>query len=917
MKYLISIIFLLVCFYSSSQTLPNTPGTSPRSNASVIPEDYNLSVRGNFFLPRFTDTTEATTYQKGSFDTCGRVIFTYAGGGVVYVRKCYPVKYWAAVGGGGAGSITGGAQGITANGTVLELGSATQNASVFTTDRYINTGGFEQYWKSRSSYVLVGADSSVAGGAGYIDLRGPYGGAINFKSDTTARTTNAIQWEKQGVLQMVIGNDIGPSTHHAFIDLYGSTTSVNLEAGGLAFAQFGTSAQYLALRANSRLNIGATGTIGGQTGNVIGSFSVSDSVLFTNLVRLTDTTGFDVALLNRSTGNMKKMYPNVLGGLISTNIYNSDGTVTGDRTVTIGANDLDFTGNNTELKLDELNSRVLISSSNSIQLIATGFVSMTNPLTSNDTTTRKVLVYNTSNNHIEKANWANFVPTLQQVFNTQSGTATMTAAATNTIDATTGNFAVTTTGAVSFRFSVTQSQTGLSSPDATSSLAMSNTVFNIASDDSLKIWNGTSYLKVGIKYTPDSLMFRRLSSTIDTTTYKPFVINPVTGQVVMGNSWAQVSAAGLGTKWDVTGNSVADGTNVLGTTNNKSFLIYTNNTRIAKFDSTGCLSIGVATPNPSILGTNDAKLLVQGTIAMLESGAIKGYWGVVSNNGRLIIRNGSSVDGVQLSTTTNGRSWIGVSGMGVLFGINNNAATAQIHPSAGTATANSAPLKFNTGVSNTVAEAGAFEFTTDDLFFTITTGPARKRFLFADPVGGLTSGRVPFATTNGRLTDDPDLLFDGNNLGIGISPTASLTLRAGTATAGTAPIVFTAGTNLTAAVAGTMEYDGSELFHTNSTTTRGTVEVMRGIVSSAGTLTLAYTSTDYVFNGTTTTWTLPAVAANYFHPFWIKNAGSGNITLNTAAAGNDIYNAAAVNTLTITPGTAVVLRLVGSIFYVE
>ena len=90
--------------------------------------------------------------------------------------------------------------------------------------------------------------------------------------------------------------------------------------------------------------------------------------------------------------------------------------------------------------------------------------------------------------------------------------------------------------------------------------------------------------------------------------------------------------------------------------------------------------------------------------------------------------------------------------------------TARLHLPAGTATASTAPLKFTTGVSNTAAEAGAVEFTTDDLFFVITTGTARKRLLMADPVGGLTSGRVPYATTNGRLTDDADLTFDTDTL---------------------------------------------------------------------------------------------------------------------------------------------------------
>lgn len=93
------------------------------------------------------------------------------------------------------------------------------------------------------------------------------------------------------------------------------------------------------------------------------------------------------------------------------------------------------------------------------------------------------------------------------------------------------------------------------------------------------------------------------------------------------------------------------------------------------------------------------------------------------------------------------------------FGINVTAPTARLDLGAGTATAGTAPLRFNSGTSLTTAIAGAMEFTTDDLFFTITTGTARKRILFADPTGGLTSTRVPFATTNGRLTDDGGFLF--------------------------------------------------------------------------------------------------------------------------------------------------------------
>lgn len=94
----------------------------------------------------------------------------------------------------------------------------------------------------------------------------------------------------------------------------------------------------------------------------------------------------------------------------------------------------------------------------------------------------------------------------------------------------------------------------------------------------------------------------------------------------------------------------------------------------------------------------------------------------------------------------------------------NTAPTAKIHIAAGSTAASSAPIKLTSGTSMTTAEAGAIEYTTDDLFFTIATGTARKRLLMADPVGGLTSGRIPFVTTNGRLTDDSDLTFSTDTL---------------------------------------------------------------------------------------------------------------------------------------------------------
>lgn len=76
--------------------------------------------------------------------------------------------------------------------------------------------------------------------------------------------------------------------------------------------------------------------------------------------------------------------------------------------------------------------------------------------------------------------------------------------------------------------------------------------------------------------------------------------------------------------------------------------------------------------------------------------------------------------------------------------------------------------------------------------------------------------------------------------------------------------------------------------------------------SSAATLTLG-NKESYVFNGTTTTWTLPAVSGTTGTIYYIKNIGSGSITLNADSGNNEIYSSSAVNTITITAGSAIIL----------
>ena len=79
---------------------------------------------------------------------------------------------------------------------------------------------------------------------------------------------------------------------------------------------------------------------------------------------------------------------------------------------------------------------------------------------------------------------------------------------------------------------------------------------------------------------------------------------------------------------------------------------------------------------------------------------------------------------------------------------------------AGSAAAGTAPLKLTSGTLLTTPEVCAIECLTDKLYFTITTGAARKEIVLTE---GLTSGRIPYVA-NGRLTDNANIQYDGTNV---------------------------------------------------------------------------------------------------------------------------------------------------------
>lgn len=225
-----------------------------------------------------------------------------------------------------------------------------------------------------------------------------------------------------------------------------------------------------------------------------------------------------------------------------------------------------------------------------------------------------------------------------------------------------------------------------------------------------------------------------------------------------------------------------------------------------------------------------------------------------SHNGRIVFAPAVNGTITERARMTSAGKW----------GIDVTNPTAMIHIKAGTATANTAPLKLTSGTNLTTPEAGAFEYNGTSLFF--SPGASRLRAVLSD-------NTIPSA---GQLA-----IGDGTNYTVGS---------------------LVGGTGINVSYAG------------NLTISNTNVESLTG--SGAGTLTLS-TASNYIFTGTTTTWTLPAAGSNAGVVYKLKNKGSGDITLVTTGAANEIYTTAATNTYTITPGSAIILVCDGSHFNVE
>jgi hypothetical protein len=162
-----------------------------------------------------------------------------------------------------------------------------------------------------------------------------------------------------------------------------------------------------------------------------------------------------------------------------------------------------------------------------------------------------------------------------------------------------------------------------------------------------------------------------------------------------------------------------------------------------------------------------------------------------------------------------------------------------------------------------------------------------------------TTGALSFQT-NGTTTA---LTIDtAQNIGAGVtSPTGVLHLKAGTATANTAPLKFNSGTNLTTPEAGVFEYDG-KVFYATPVASNRSVTVVENFVARTGAKTMtSNTSLQAIFSGGTgglTNGSLTVTAStSYFFEMSINvstmSATSGNFGFSILGAGTATFTSAA------------------------
>jgi hypothetical protein len=385
--------------------------------------------------------------------------------------------------------------------------------------------------------------------------------------------------------------------------------------------------------------------------------------------------------------------------------------------------------------------------------------------------------------------------------------------------------------------------------------------------------------------------------------------------------------------WSKSGNSgTTAGTNFLGTTDNVGLAFKTNNTEYLRITNTGNFGIGTTNPASKIHIAQSATATANyGTISLGSApfdGVSVGFFNGSASGTQFAINSSSGFIGDLINCQVGGTNKfiLRASGTSFLGGAIQIAGSVNI--SSGTLTTgavNSSGITSNNGADTYFQNTGIITVTTpmysylaSKTFQPAASAGTYSGFEFNSTINqtGMASGAVRGFYANAVLTSAMDYrAFDANNnvgkgyyqtgtavnafsgktyIGGTTSAAALLHLAAGTATANTAPLKLTSGTNLTTAEAGAIEYDGTEFYATNSGASR---TILSRCLKGSATLdfgsTAAQSSADLTItvtgaaDGDTVDVGAPnaSVNANTSYYAWVSAANTVTVRFNNYSSG--------------------------------
>jgi hypothetical protein len=443
-KNTILILFLFLSIKGFSQ-FPINP-TFGNTDTRNIFLGAGATKSGFQFIMNFNDTSSANSFSPpngGSIKNLNGFLIRV--NDTLWMRA-ENLSKWIKQGGSGGGTLIGANQGTTVNGTNVQLGQsigAVGNPSAFTQDREVFLGTFPNRYKlsfisdiSAVSPTIPISKFQIRSG-GVLDLIAPGGPGININELDSANVLGntfpsvAYTMGYRQILQVFTGlHWTSTDKHYDIADVKsstGSTQYMDLQFNGASTMDWRpTGETYMGLLAGGTHRVGINlglGTLSAMF-DVNGTARIRDSsFLFTRL-----GTTADSVFTKGSDGSTRAVAQSSIIGAIPTwqQTLTAGSTLNVDNTVSFGTTTFAMSGTNVGLTLNNNTSNITLSAANGLLLIGTNFISMTNPATSNDTTVHNILTYNTSTNHIEKSNWGNFIPTMQQVFDKQTQVATLT-----------------------------------------------------------------------------------------------------------------------------------------------------------------------------------------------------------------------------------------------------------------------------------------------------------------------------------------------------------------------------------------------------------------------------------------------------------------------------------------------------------